>query len=91
MKHNKNYWRKRRGEPIIPYKNMSIPLPDNWDEIREAVNNRDKICQKCGAVEWLGVHHIDKNHLNNELDNLILLCWTCHMKYHHKQNGFQMS
>ena len=64
-------------------KRYSIPLPDNWDELRMAVIERDGVCQDCGNKEWLGIHHQDLNRLNNELDNLILLCWTCHMKKHH--------
>ena len=65
-------------------RNASIPLPDNWDELRKAIIERDIICQECGNKEWLGVHHKDLNRLNNSLDNLILLSWTCHMKKHHK-------
>lgn len=41
-------------------------------------------CEKCGIREWqdqkivLQLHHIDGNHLNNELTNLQLLCPNCH-------------
>ena len=41
-------------------------------------------CEKCGLEVWLDqpitleVHHKDGNHLNNELDNLQLLCPNCH-------------
>ena len=43
-------------------------------------------CENCGLTEWLGeeipleVHHQDGDHLNNELDNLKLLCPNCHAK-----------
>ena len=91
MKHNKHYWEKRRGE-YIPRANESIPLPDNWDELRKAIIERDIVCQECGNKEWLGVHHQDLNRLNNSLDNLILLCWICHVKKHHnKANGIWVS
>ena len=39
---------------------------------------------RCGLTEWMGqpicleVHHIDGDSLNNELDNLKLLCPNCH-------------
>ena len=82
MKHSNNYWRKRRGEIIAPRKNGTIPLPDNWDELRNSIKDRDIICQDCGSSEWLGVHHKDLNRLNNSLNNLILLCWECHSKKH---------
>lgn len=41
-------------------------------------------CQQCQLTEWLGkpiileVHHKDGNHINTELNNLILLCPNCH-------------
>lgn len=41
---------------------------------------------KCAICLWdededmLDVHHIDENRLNNELDNLIILCPICHRK-----------
>ena len=43
-------------------------------------------CEKCGLTEWLNepipleLHHKDGNHFNNEFDNLVLLCPTCHAK-----------
>lgn len=45
---------------------------------------RGRKCECCGLTEWMGqeinlqIHHIDGNHLNNELDNLQLLCPNCH-------------
>ena len=41
-------------------------------------------CENCKRTEWLGnpiplqLHHKDGNHLNNKLDNLMLLCHNCH-------------
>ena len=41
-------------------------------------------CEMCKNTEWLGkpiklhLHHKDGDHLNNELDNLQLLCPNCH-------------
>ena len=41
---------------------------------------------KCAVCGWnedediLEVHHIDSNTSNNSLDNLIILCPTCHRK-----------
>ena len=48
------------------------------------VNLRSHKCEECGNSEWnnqqipLEVHHIDGNHLNNSLENLLLLCPNCH-------------
>lgn len=41
-------------------------------------------CEECGLTTWrdkkipLQIHHKDGNHINNELDNLLLLCPNCH-------------
>ena len=42
----------------------------------------NKICQECGSDERLEVHHKDKNRKNNNLNNLQLLCRSCHSKQH---------
>lgn len=45
---------------------------------------KDHICEKCKNTHWLGfiipleLHHKDGNHYNNKLENLELLCPTCH-------------
>ena len=41
-------------------------------------------CEKCGRTEWEGqkiplcVHHVDGNHINNQIENLQILCPNCH-------------
>lgn len=41
-------------------------------------------CEMCGLSEWLGnpipleLHHEDGNRFNNDIDNLKILCPTCH-------------
>lgn len=48
-----------------------------------AFNNYPHKCSICGWDEdedILQVHHIDENRNNCELDNLIILCPTCHWK-----------
>jgi bacterioferritin-associated ferredoxin len=45
---------------------------------------RGHCCERCGESQWLGqpipleVHHEDGDSLNNEMDNLKLLCPNCH-------------
>jgi len=36
---------------------------------------------------YMLVHHIDKNRGNNSLENLKLVCPTCHVKEHGKEWG----
>lgn len=52
------------------------------------LNIKDKKCEKCGIDKWLGeeltlhLHHIDLNHTNNNLSNLMILCPNCHSLAH---------
>ena len=41
-------------------------------------------CKRCGLNDSrvLAVHHIDKNHTNNDLNNLAWLCYNCHFLIH---------
>jgi len=42
-----------------------------------------KQCEKCWQTRWIiDIHHKDKNHWNNEKDNLQILCHSCHAKLH---------
>ena len=49
--------------------------------IRSKFNNK---CALCGVTEGLHIHHKDKNPKNNQIDNLILICYVCHKKIHMK-------
>lgn len=51
--------------------------------LRKKVFNRDENCCKiCQTTKKLNVHHWDKNHDNNKMDNLITLCYICHAGIH---------
>lgn len=72
-KNNFDYDRFRYGNAIKPA------------NARDAlVALRGHKCEKCGFPTWfnepipLEVHHKDGDHLNNELENLELLCPNCH-------------
>ncbi|MBA7490697.1 hypothetical protein ES702_01238 [subsurface metagenome] len=41
-----------------------------------------RICEICNSDKNLEVHHIDGNRNNNILDNLKVLCRSCHSKEH---------
>ena len=52
---------------------------------RIAFSNHPLLCNRCEykeVVEVLQVHHKDRNRLNNEPDNLEVLCPTCHLVEH---------
>ncbi len=44
-----------------------------------------RVCRRCeiNDIRLLAVHHIDSNHKNNRLNNLIWLCHNCHFLIHH--------
>lgn len=50
--------------------------------INELILHKDK-CEICGSKKNIDVHHKDENPSNNVLDNLMVLCRSCHMKIHH--------
>ncbi len=53
---------------------------------RKAVIARDQVCVGCGAAaNRCQIHHIRwwRHHGATDLDNLTLLCWSCHHNVHH--------
>ncbi len=53
-------------------------------------NNQKGICPICGEPvneerEW-HIHHIDGNHNNNKMDNLIILHTNCHRLVHNRKS-----
>lgn len=64
--------------------------------MKEITNYRQLIdidkCAKCGYSEMkssLHVHHIDRNHKNNNSNNLLVLCANCHYGLH--RNAWKLS
>ena len=41
-------------------------------------------CEICGTTKDLEVHHKDKNHSNNNPNNLMTVCSSCHQQIHHQ-------
>jgi 5-methylcytosine-specific restriction endonuclease McrA len=60
--------------------------PDNWDEIRKRVYERDSYtCQQCGATNTeLHAHHKQPiaDGGEHEIDNLQTVCCDCHEELH---------
>ena len=49
-------------------------------KINELILHKE-LCELCGSDTNLDIHHIDGNWQNNNLDNLMCLCRSCHKKY----------
>lgn len=60
---------------------------DHWRHFREeALKFYQYKCQTCGKVKVLDVHHRNYDHIGEETFNdVIVLCRTCHKKFHGKQ------
>ncbi len=79
--------KRRMADNVRRYENGKR-YGGNWFKVKERANHK---CEKCGITEKehldnlgfiLSVHHIDKNKLNNNMDNLICLCSKCHTIIH---------
>ncbi len=73
---------KKGKKPLVKGKNV---YTDDWHNIRKQIYERDNwICQECNVRCHNNVkiqcHHIDYDTYNNNLENLITLCASCHMK-----------
>jgi len=58
------------------------------NSIYQSILKRNKvpqICFYCGTKDTrvLATHHIDENHRNNEIKNLVWLCHNCHSRVHY--------
>lgn len=75
----------------IKKKDISEILIENSGWTSSNVRNRllkeglkEHKCECCGRSEWMGVpiplelHHINENHYDNRLENLLILCPNCH-------------
>jgi len=51
---------------------------------RIALENLPNLCEFCGSKNQLRVHHKDRNRKNNKLENLTIVCKSCHNKIHEK-------
>jgi len=60
---------------------VNIP-PNHYKKL--ARKNLRWECWTCGTKRNLEIHHIDGNHENNTLDNLMVLCRNCHIRRHRR-------
>ena len=60
--------------------------------LKQRIKERDNYtCQRCGEKnKRLDIHHIDENKNNNNQENLITFCISCHQKIHTEIKLIQM-
>jgi len=44
--------------------------------------NKNRVCEKCWEDKDLQVHHKNKHHTDNRIENLMLVCPECHRELH---------
>lgn len=55
----------------------------NYDKLKQQIKDGEiKICSKCLKEKPLDVHHKDNDHENDVLENLKVLCESCHYAEH---------
>lgn len=66
------------------YKDYRTHYPDRVNEFLKIL--REKPCDLCGSTKNIHIHHKDGNREHNGVDNLMILCNSCHGKIHNKVN-----
>ena len=77
--------RKRTREIENNYKKRRAKMLKGFKQARRMIfENRLNACEDCGSIEGLHVHHIQplSKGGGNEMDNLKLLCTSCHYQAH---------
>lgn len=73
--------------------------PSHYTNVRKnyrvtAKENLPNCCAECGYDKYpevLQVHHIDRDRSNNDIENLVILCPTCHEVDHFLSNDGRFS
>lgn len=95
---SKNYlkraYRKRNCVLISDYnrryKKACSHRPIDTSKKKELIEERGSVCQRCGSVDELNVHHIKPliSDGDNSKSNLMVLCFACHMKWEKRMYGY---
>ncbi|MCJ7560206.1 HNH endonuclease [Candidatus Bathyarchaeota archaeon] len=79
-------WRKRSW--ILPKNKTtakirsSRPDPRVYCDMLRRAGKNVSICERCNSDYRITIHHKDGNPHNNDIENLQVLCWHCHLLYH---------
>ena len=78
--------KKNRLERNPRYKNGIVSVIHKGGTIRKKLDSIGKceLCGKRGEIGYGGllVHHVDEDRTNNNLNNLAVLCESCHARAH---------
>lgn len=77
---------KKRKKKVVKIKKEQIKKHHRDSYIYHRIFERHywdiKYCMICWSSDKLQIHHKDKNHKNNDISNLIMLCYKCHCIAH---------
>lgn len=78
----------RRGEKAPGYKDGRNSFKGEVYRKILLASGRKQECEVCKATDNLHVHHIDRDHRHNALENLTWVCAKCHnlIKHHHPRD-----
>lgn len=92
-KNNPMYGKSRELSPVWQGGKSEEEYGSEWTkELKSFIKQRDlNICQtpNCFNNKRLCIHHIDYNKKNNDPNNLITLCRSCHTKTNYNRNYYQ--
>jgi len=83
--------------PLEEYLSGKLPIGSHKLKMRLWKDGlKNKKCEVCNLSEWMGkeipleLDHIDNNHENNSLNNLMILCPTCHAQKTREERKIRM-
>lgn len=65
-------------------------MEDNYRE--KCIREKGEVCEICDTTpeqQEIVVHHLDGDRSNNNLDNLVPVCRSCHGKIHHANDDVE--
>lgn len=81
----KAQYKRRNKDKVNAYNRVyrSSYTPLKNDKLREELLNNN-VCLRCGSKDNLNINHIkhQKYGLDNSPNNLVVLCFDCHMLWH---------
>lgn len=85
---NSPMWNPDREQVYAPYTEKFYDK-EYRQLIFETNNNGSEICPICKKKEIKELHHIDYNKQNDNIENMIFLCKSCHRKTNHNKDYWQ--
>lgn len=83
IKWPKRKWVRPKTKTRFKPKSPQHPGTTKAREVLERANRNLTFCEQCGGNHIIQIHHKDGNPYNNKLENLRILCKSCHMSKQH--------